>query len=122
MKNICWVIILGGLSFSQFSCKKKQDRIGEIIHSPHVVPIEQVKNEVLKTGDGKVYDALCISYLRERHFEEYLVYSLYMANKYKYPRAYYYVYYCITSMYEKNHIPIDEESKKNGIKLSGKRC
>lgn len=108
-------IIYLGLCFSLLACNNKHDRIVKNAFESSREDVEERKNKVLKTGDGGAYDALGTDYLREKHYEEYLAYSLYMANKYNYPRAYYYVYHCITLMYEKNHILIDEKSKEMAL-------
>lgn len=88
-----------------------------IITGNNTRPIDKLKSLVWLKGDTVAYNELDIAYLNEENEEEYLVYSLYMANKYNYPRAYFYVYYCLTSIYENRPTgKIDEETKEMALK------
>lgn len=80
-------------------------------------PIDKLKSLVLLKGDTTAYAELNIAYLNEEYEEEYLFYSLYMANKYNYPPAYFYVFHCLTSIYE-NHKTgkIDKETEALALK------
>ena len=78
-------------------------------------PIKELKELVLSKGDTVAYDELSIAYLNEEFGEEYLLYSLVMANKYHYPHAYYHVFACLISVYENNNIAIDNETVELAI-------
>ncbi len=80
-------------------------------------PIDKLKSLVLLKGDTTAYAELNIAYLNEEYEEEYLIYSLIMANKYNYPPAYFYVFDCLTSIYE-NHKTgeIDKETEALALK------
>jgi TPR repeat protein len=79
-------------------------------------PIEELKELVLLKGDTVAYDELAIAYMDGKYDEEYLVYSLIMANKYHYHRAYYKVYYCLISVFEHHsYREIDEITKEMAI-------
>ncbi|WP_321439036.1 hypothetical protein [uncultured Bacteroides sp.] len=84
-------------------------------------PIEKLKSLVLLKGDTIAYNELNIAYLEEEYEEEYLTYSLFMANKYNYPPAYFYVYHCLTSIYENHRTgKIDKETKSLALKYLSK--
>lgn len=112
MKNLYWLVICIGLCISLFSCEKKKVRTERFSEDTLLFPVNYLKKEILTKGDVQAYDALCISYFGRGHLDEHLVYSMYMANKYKYPKAYYMVARSIILMFEKNRIPIDMELKK----------
>jgi TPR repeat protein len=79
-------------------------------------PIDELKDLVLLKGDTGAFEELAIAYLNEKYDEEFLIYSMVMANKYNYPRAYYYVYYCLTTVFEHHSGIIDESTKVLAIK------
>lgn len=103
-------LILGILVFHY--CRRNNERVATITGN-NTRPIDELKSLVWLKGDTTAYNELYIAYLDEEYDEEYLVYSLYMANKYNYPPAYFFVYDCLTSIYE-NHPTgkIDEKTKK----------
>jgi TPR repeat protein len=82
----------------------------EIINMNHTRPISELKELVLTKGDTAAYDELAIAFLNEQYYEEYLIYSIFMANKYHYPRAYFQVYCCLTFDLEYHTKSLDEET------------
>jgi TPR repeat protein len=95
-----------------FSCKQKEIEI-ITVNSRTYLPIEELKNLVLENGDTRAYDALCYAYdyLQEDNEYEYLIYSMFMANKYNYPPAYLDVYNCLRCASETYGHNIDEKTK-----------
>jgi len=99
------------VSIITLSCTKKVDQKSEVITINNTRPINELKDLVLKKGDTIAYDELGTAFLNEKHEEEYLVYSLIMANKYKYKSAYYYVYDCLLLPFDRDKIEVDEKTK-----------
>lgn len=69
----------------------------------NVRPIKDLKRLILSKGDTLAYKELKMAYLDVKYFQEYLLYSIIMADKYKYHHAYYDVYYSLTSVFLINH-------------------
>jgi len=88
------------IALFSYSCKQKTTNPVQVITMNDTRPIEELKELVLLKGDTVAYDELAIAYMDGKYDEEYLVYSLIMANKYHYHRAYYKVYYCLISVFE----------------------
>jgi len=106
------------------ACKPKKEHPVEVITVNNTRPINELKELVLTKGDTVAYNELAIAYLNEDFEEEYLIYSMVMANKYNYHRAYYQVYDCLTSVFEHHAGEIDEGTKalaieylKKGVEL-----
>lgn len=98
------------------SCKQKRESPVQIITMNQTRPIEELKELVLLKGDTVAYDELAIAFIDEKYDEEFLIYSMIMANKYNYPRAYYNVYYCLTSVFEHHsYAEIDKTTKELAI-------
>jgi hypothetical protein len=78
------------------------------------LPMEELKKLVIEKGDNNAYENLRIRYLDVKKYEsEFLIYSLYMANKYDNKYAYYDVYKSMTRLFGNNKI--DERSKELAI-------
>ena len=108
------------------SCTQKREQPIEVISMNNTRSIDQLKKLALK-GDTTAYDELEVALMNDKYKEEYLIYSMVMANKYRYPRAYFQVYYCLTSIFEHHSGLIDEKTKvlaieylKKGVEL--KEC
>jgi TPR repeat protein len=108
------VLLILVLIFST-SCKSKNERQIEVITMNQTRPINELKKLVLTKGDTLAYDELEIAFLHEKYREEYLIYSIIMADKYNYPRAYFQVYHCLTSAFENHNGVIDEATKKMAL-------
>ncbi|NOU46583.1 MAG: hypothetical protein HOO86_05905 [Bacteroidales bacterium] len=97
------------------SCKQRKEHSLEVITINNTRPINELKELILLKGDTVAYDELAIAYLNEKYEEEYLIYSIVMANRYNYHRAYFQVYDCLTSIFEHHVGVIDEETKALAI-------
>ena len=104
------------IAVSSISCQQKKQQQVEVITMNNTRPINELKELVLLKGDTAAYDELATAYLTDKYNEEYLLYSLVMANKYNYPRAYFQVYECLTSVCELRKMRIDEKTKALAIK------
>jgi len=98
------------------SCKSKKDRHVEVITMNQTRPINELKELVLTKGDTVAYDELATAFMNEKYPEEYLIYSIIMADKYNYSPAYFQVYYCLTSTFEHHVVPIDIKTKNLALK------
>ena len=114
MKPVYLLIVI---LLCSLSCKQKGKHYGErVITMNQTRPINELKELVLSKGDTTAYDELEIAFLNEKYKEEYLIYSIVMADRYNYHRAYFEVYYCLTSIFEYKAGVIDEETKMLAIK------
>lgn len=109
------IYILSLIAICFFSCKQKTEKPIEVITMNHTRSIDTLKELVLSKGDTIAYNELHTAFMNEKYLEEYLLYSIIMANKYNYPPAYYQVYDCLTSIYEHHSIEIDEKTKALAI-------
>ncbi len=75
----------------------------------------EFKKAVLYNGDINAYNELDIVYLDYEFQEEFLLYSLIMANKYDYPQAYFDVFTCLTDIYLSDINQIDEKTASIAI-------
>jgi hypothetical protein len=110
------IILLMLILVCSFSCNSKKEQRVDVITMNNTRPIDELKKLVLLKGDTAAYNELATAYLNEKYGEEYLIYSLVMANKYKYPRAYHEVYFCLTSAFNHGNGEIDEDTKAIAIK------
>jgi hypothetical protein len=94
-------MILGFFSAKYYE-KRKIDKMEVVATLNNTgIPIENLKKSVIDHGDIQAYRNLHIEYLNVEFYEgEFLFYSIIMANKYNYPPANYYVYKCLTGLYE----------------------
>lgn len=115
MKKVIYILLI---ITTLISCIQKEDKIKslEVISMNNTRPIDELKELVLSKGDTAAFNELEVAYLNEKNEEEYLLYSLVMANKYNYPRAYFQVYYCLTSVFDHSVGEIDEETKNTALK------
>jgi len=116
-------ILIRGISlFYHYHYRYCSIKVGDTITiGNNTRPIDELKSLVLFKGDTRAYEELCTAYLNEEYDEEFLIYSLFMANKYNHPRACYYVYHCLTSIYENHHNgKIDKETKTLALKYLSK--
>jgi TPR repeat protein len=88
----------------------------EVITMNHTRPINELKELVLTKGDTAAYEELAIAFMNEKYYEEYLIYSILMANKYRYSRAYFQVYCCLTFDLKHHAKIIDEETIALAVK------
>lgn len=98
------------------ACKRKAVNPTQVYTMNDTRPIEKLKELVLSKGDTTAFNELAIAFFNQDHKEEYLIYSVIMANKYHFPRAYYQVYNCLTSVCESSNIIIDKETMELAIK------
>ncbi|MGE5436665.1 MAG: hypothetical protein ACM3O3_05505 [Syntrophothermus sp.] len=112
--RLTYILLLIAIVF--VSCKQKRERAIEVITMNNTRPINELKELVLLKGDTVAYDELETAFMNEKYKEEYLIYSMIMANKYNYPRAYFQVYYCLVSIYEHHLGTIDLETKTLALK------
>ncbi len=119
------VFIVGLFVFYQINSRKQVSV--KSVSMNNTRPIKELKKLVLSKGDTIAYKELRIAYLNVDYYEEeFLLYSIIMADKYNYPKAYYYVYKCLTSVFEWHHYgKIDEKTKilalkylKEGVELN----
>lgn len=131
MYNKYLIIISVAILFISFlsSCKKKELQPIHIVTMNQTRPIDELKELVLQKGDTSAYFELRVAFMSQKHEEEYLIYSLLMANKYNVPIANFDAYDCIVSIFEKNKMPIDDRSKelalsylKKGVELKEKNA
>lgn len=106
------VIVFICLLFMSCNSRKKENANNEKVISMNQPSksVESLKIAVLKTGDIHAYDELSIAYLDNPFQEEFLLYSLIMANKYDYPQAYFDVFYCLSDVYRSDISSLDEQS------------
>jgi len=112
MKKIIYYFLL---IICLISCIKKEKYL-HVISMNNTRPINELKELVLSKGDTAAYDELHTAFMNEKHVEEYLLYSIVMANKYNYHRAYFQVYDCLTSVFKYDVGEIDNETKALAIK------
>lgn len=108
------ILIVIVICFS--SCKQRKEHQTKVITMNNTRPINELKELVLLKGDTAAYDELETAFLTEKYQEEYLIYSIVMADKYNYPPAYFRVYYCLTSVFENHDGVIDKETQTLAIK------
>lgn len=118
-KLLAWFLSISIFSFTQ----------EPIIPSSPYGTKEEYVNKVLENGDVGAYQDLFFILQKSGHENEYLIYSLFMANKYNYPDAFFWVYYHIIKLFDNNNIEIDEISLKTaleylnkGVKLGSKNA
>jgi hypothetical protein len=75
----------------------KEAALGYRTNNQPEVEINLLEEKILTVGDTSSYEALRIAYLDKSDFE-FLPWALYMANRFKYPQAYFDVYYSLFSM------------------------
>jgi len=123
MKRIYYIIIailvitVGLFTIFHFSSDKQV--LVKSVSMNNTRPIKELKKLVLSKGDTIAYKELSIAYINVRYYEEeFLLYSIIMADKYNFPKAYYYVYKCLTSIFEFHQYTgkIDEKTKKLALK------
>ena len=98
------------------SCKHKKENPIHVRTLNSTRPIKELKELVLLKGDTFAYEELWVAFMNEKYNQEYLIYSIIMADRYNYPHAYFYVYHCLTSVFEYKAGVIDEETKTLAIK------
>jgi len=123
---IAILFIIVGL-FTIFHFNPNKQVLVKSVSMNNTRPIKELKKLVLSKGDTIAYKELRIAYLNVDYYEEeFLLYSIIMADKYNFPKAYYYVYKCLTSIFEFHHYngKMDEKTKdlalkylKEGVKL-----
>ena len=111
------VITVGLFTFHHINSDKQV--LVKSVSMNNTRPIKELKKLVLSKGDTIAYKELRIAYLSVDYYEEeFLLYSIIMADKYNYPKAYYYVYMCLTSVFESHHYAdkIDRKTKELALK------
>ena len=112
MKNILLSVFI---AFTLLSCNRKNESVDEKIVINETRPISELKNLVLSCGDTLAYKELEIAFIHEKWPGELLLYSIYMANKYQFPRAYFDVYYYTFNTYMDSLGIIDDDANKLAI-------
>ena len=76
--------------------------------------LDSLKERVIDNGHIPAYHLLKNEFRKKKHPQEYLIYSIVMADKYHYAPANYDVYYCLTSVFDANPSlgKIDKRTKK----------
>jgi len=118
--NMKPIYVLVFISIFSISCQQKKNQAVEVITMNNTRPINELKELVLLKGDTMAYVELKTAYLNEKYKEEYLLYSIIMADKYNYPSAYYQVYDCLTSVFERQGRTIDKDTKALALKYLNK--
>lgn len=91
---ICLFIGFGfGTNFYNTSESHRQAQLSKI---------DSLKKTVIEMGHIPAYHILKNEFRKKRHPQEYLLYSIVMADKYNYAPANYDVYYCLTSVFDSN--------------------
>lgn len=107
--------ILGGFFYKYILLyDKNTGKNMEVVTMNNTRPINELKRLVIQKGDTAAYDELVVATLSEEPYrQEFLLYSIIMANKYKYAPANYYVYNCLSSICElnKSKEKIDDRTK-----------
>lgn len=102
-----FVVLLSVMSDGEIICQSKTDvEVIEPCSSFSGLPPkekERVKHDIITKGGRDSYRELRI----RGNQDEYLYYSILMAQKYKLPSAFFDVYDAITKMYDKHHISMD---------------
>lgn len=113
------VLTLPIVLFAFISCdmKKSETNSNESIRSMNqpTVSESELKEAILYNGDTSAYYELSVSYFDHSIQEEFLFYSLIMANKYDYPQAYFDVYFYLTQIFSSDINNIDESSANLAI-------
>ena len=112
------IIVLLGITYTAYYYIENS-KLKEVITGNYTRPIEELKKLVISKGDTKAYYELQIAYLNVHYYgEEYLLYSIIMADKYNYPLAYFNVYHCLISILERHSEDgkIDEKTKELALK------
>jgi len=123
MKRIYYIIITFLLFtvglFTIYHISSKKQVLIKSVSMNNTRPIKELKKLVLSKGDTIAYKELRIAYLNVDYYEEeFLLYSIIMADKYNFPKAYYYVYRSLTSIFEFHQYTgkIDEKTKMLALK------
>lgn len=115
-----WVILITlGLAVLGCNIKKNESSFNSnkkafSMNQP-ITKIADLKKAVLREGDTNAYYELKIAYLDNEFPEEFLIFSLIMANKYDYLQAYFDVFTCLTDVYLTDISKIDEKSANLAI-------
>ena len=118
------VLVLFMLCTISLECFSQKRSTFTMKGSPPWRPIKTLKKLVKEKGDIDAYDELSLAELPEG---ELLIYSLYMANKYNYPLAYYNVYYslirfCSEKDIDNNTLNLALYYLKKGAELENYTC
>ncbi len=113
MKHILMYFMGSILIAFLFSCKQKPV---EVITMNNTRPIEELKQLVLMKGDTVAYNELITAFMNEKHEEENLIYSIIMAHRYNYPRAYFETYRYLIQILESYGKTTNEKTKEMAIK------
>jgi hypothetical protein len=114
MKNLLFILIL---IFILLGCRDKGNHKKEapISMDTSKVSVVELKRRILRSGDTSAYGSLSVDYIYSSYPEEFLVYSLFMANKYDYPQAYYDVFDGIYLLFDSDIESIDDKSASMAI-------
>jgi hypothetical protein len=77
--------------------------------------LSTLKQLVLTKGDEDAYYELSMAYLDFEYPEEFLMYAMFMANRYNHAQAYFDVYNCLENIYYSDITKIDEETARLAI-------
>jgi len=79
------------------------------------VPLERLKEKIISSGDEDAYEKLGIAYLDYNKPQEVMIYSTIMANKFRSPEAYYYVYHDLVSVHSNGLADMGEDLRTIAI-------
>lgn len=96
--SILMICIFNILFFS--SCrnnlKTRSENVGEYLYEISTDSLNMLMNKSILTGDTNSYNSIASYYFIRNKYSEFLNYSLIMANKHHYNKAYYDVYFILT--------------------------
>jgi len=95
MKNII-VFVSFVLLFSCNNMKKCNDDVFSMSYGGHSTTEYECLKKIVDYGDTIIYQTMFDDYSDNSHIDEFLAYSLIMANKYDFAQAYYDVFYILT--------------------------
>ncbi len=100
--------------------KRNEDKTIPINYVPTSEAL--LKKKIIENGDTVSYETLSTSYLDNPQPEEFLFYSIIMANKYNYPQANFDVYWHLTLLFADSINKIDKRSADLAIMYLLEAC
>ena len=79
------------------------------------VPLDVLKKKVIASGNKNAYEKLYIAYFDESGKEDFILYSIIMANKYESPDGCYQVYLGLKSIYNNELADMKEDMRSIAI-------
>ncbi len=117
LASIFFLTLFIGCNNAKYNEDNMQNSGSNDISMNHVTESKSnLTQSIIKHGDTIAYSSLNTFFMDEPYTEEFLFYALIMANMYKYPQAYYDVYFYLTILFTSDINQIDEETAKMAIK------